>query len=181
MKDFAPYVAKMKAAGADTVITGNWGNDMSLLIKAAKDPDDARAKMLARLWPAKIVGKLLERCARQMRTRLGTLTPAQYFKANGSFTVTAQYEPPPGQRPSADIARVGSDYFRAMGVRVLEERPYEIRREGGASVWLPTKTARRSGGGVTRSACSFSGALMAVQEKATAISLFHLGGNLGYL
>ena len=37
VKDFAPYVAKIKAAGADSVITGNWGNDMSLLIKAAKD------------------------------------------------------------------------------------------------------------------------------------------------
>jgi len=37
VKDFAPYVAKIKAAGADTVITGNWGNDMSLLVKAAKD------------------------------------------------------------------------------------------------------------------------------------------------
>lgn len=37
VKDFAPYVAKMKAANADAVITGNWGNDMSLLIKAAKD------------------------------------------------------------------------------------------------------------------------------------------------
>jgi branched-chain amino acid transport system substrate-binding protein len=37
VKDFAPYVAKMKAAGADTVITGNWGNDMTLLIKAARD------------------------------------------------------------------------------------------------------------------------------------------------
>ena len=37
VKDFAPYVTKMKTAGADTVITGNWGNDMSLLIKAAKD------------------------------------------------------------------------------------------------------------------------------------------------
>ena len=37
VKDFAPYIAKMKAANADTVITGNWGNDMSLLIKAAKD------------------------------------------------------------------------------------------------------------------------------------------------
>jgi len=37
VKDFAPYVAKMKAAGTDTVITGNWGNDMALLIKAAKD------------------------------------------------------------------------------------------------------------------------------------------------
>ena len=37
VKDFAPYIAKIKASGADTVITGNWGNDLSLLIKAAKD------------------------------------------------------------------------------------------------------------------------------------------------
>ena len=35
--DFAPYVAKIKASGADSVITGNWGNDMSLLVKAGKD------------------------------------------------------------------------------------------------------------------------------------------------
>src|ERR1035437_234276 len=37
VKDFSPYVAKIKAAGADTVITGNWGSDLTLLIKAAKD------------------------------------------------------------------------------------------------------------------------------------------------
>ena len=37
VKDFAPYVAKIKASGADSVITGNWGNDMSLLVKAGKD------------------------------------------------------------------------------------------------------------------------------------------------
>ena len=37
VKDFAPYVAKIKASGADVVITGNWGNDIALLIKAAKD------------------------------------------------------------------------------------------------------------------------------------------------
>jgi branched-chain amino acid transport system substrate-binding protein len=35
VRDFAPYVAKIKASGADTVITGNWGSDLSLLIKAA--------------------------------------------------------------------------------------------------------------------------------------------------
>jgi branched-chain amino acid transport system substrate-binding protein len=35
--DFAPYVAKIKASGADSVITGNWGQDMSLLVKAGKD------------------------------------------------------------------------------------------------------------------------------------------------
>jgi branched-chain amino acid transport system substrate-binding protein len=37
VNDFAPYVAKIKAAGADTVITGNWSNDMVLLVKAGKD------------------------------------------------------------------------------------------------------------------------------------------------
>jgi CO/xanthine dehydrogenase Mo-binding subunit len=44
-----------------------------------------------------IVGKLLERCARDMRRQLGTRTPAQHFKAHGPFTVTMQYEPPAGQ------------------------------------------------------------------------------------
>ena len=37
IKDFAPYVSKIKAANADTVITGNWGSDLALLIKAGKD------------------------------------------------------------------------------------------------------------------------------------------------
>jgi branched-chain amino acid transport system substrate-binding protein len=37
VKDFAPYVAKIKASGADSVLTGNWGQDLTLLIKAAKD------------------------------------------------------------------------------------------------------------------------------------------------
>jgi Periplasmic binding protein len=37
VKDFAPYIAKIKASGADSVVTGNWGTDLSLLIKAAKD------------------------------------------------------------------------------------------------------------------------------------------------
>ena len=37
VKDFAPYVAKIQASGADSVITGNWGNDLALLVKAARD------------------------------------------------------------------------------------------------------------------------------------------------
>ncbi|MFM6997040.1 MAG: ABC transporter substrate-binding protein, partial [Limnohabitans sp.] len=35
--DFSPYIAKIKASGADTVITGNWGSDLALLIKAANE------------------------------------------------------------------------------------------------------------------------------------------------
>jgi len=35
--DFAPYIAKIKASGADSVLTGNWGQDVALLLKAAAD------------------------------------------------------------------------------------------------------------------------------------------------
>ena len=37
VKDFLPYASKIKASGAQAVITGNWGNDLSLLVKAAKE------------------------------------------------------------------------------------------------------------------------------------------------
>lgn len=37
VKDFAPYAAKIKASGAQAVITGNWGNDLMLLVKAARE------------------------------------------------------------------------------------------------------------------------------------------------
>ena len=37
VRDFAPYVAKIRAARADAVLTGNWGNDMNLLVKAARE------------------------------------------------------------------------------------------------------------------------------------------------
>jgi branched-chain amino acid transport system substrate-binding protein len=37
VKDFLPYANKIKASGAQAVITGNWGNDLTLLVKAAKD------------------------------------------------------------------------------------------------------------------------------------------------
>ena len=39
VKDFAPYIAKISASGADTVITGNWGSDLALLIKASRESD----------------------------------------------------------------------------------------------------------------------------------------------
>jgi branched-chain amino acid transport system substrate-binding protein len=37
IKDFAPYAAKIKASGAQAVITGNFSNDLTLLVKAAKE------------------------------------------------------------------------------------------------------------------------------------------------
>ena len=37
VKDFLPYASKIKASGAQAVITGNWGNDLTLLVKAARE------------------------------------------------------------------------------------------------------------------------------------------------
>jgi branched-chain amino acid transport system substrate-binding protein len=37
VKDFAPYVAKIKQSGADTIVTGNWGADLTLLVKALNE------------------------------------------------------------------------------------------------------------------------------------------------
>jgi branched-chain amino acid transport system substrate-binding protein len=34
VKDFSPYVAKIKQSGADTIVTGNWGADLTLFVKA---------------------------------------------------------------------------------------------------------------------------------------------------
>lgn len=37
IKDFAPYAIKIKASGAQAVITGNFSNDLTLLVKAARE------------------------------------------------------------------------------------------------------------------------------------------------
>ena len=37
VRDFAPYIARIASSGADTVITSNWGSDLGLLLKAARD------------------------------------------------------------------------------------------------------------------------------------------------
>ena len=37
VKDFSPYISKIKAAGAQALLTGNWGPDMTLLIKAGME------------------------------------------------------------------------------------------------------------------------------------------------
>ncbi|MEO7156355.1 MAG: xanthine dehydrogenase family protein molybdopterin-binding subunit, partial [Vicinamibacterales bacterium] len=78
-----------------------------------------------------IVGKLLERCAREMKQRLGKLTPAQHFKAHGPFTVTSEYQPPDGlvwddQRYAGDA--YGS-YAWGCNVVELEVDPvtFEVR------------------------------------------------------
>jgi len=37
VKDFSPYIAKIRASGADSVVTGSWGQDLMLMLKAAAE------------------------------------------------------------------------------------------------------------------------------------------------
>jgi branched-chain amino acid transport system substrate-binding protein len=37
VRDFMPYAAKIAAAGAQAVFTGNWGNDLTLLVRALRE------------------------------------------------------------------------------------------------------------------------------------------------
>ncbi|MBZ6078725.1 ABC transporter substrate-binding protein [Microvirga puerhi] len=37
IQDFSPYIASIKASGADTVLSGNWGNDIILFMRALGD------------------------------------------------------------------------------------------------------------------------------------------------
>jgi CO/xanthine dehydrogenase Mo-binding subunit len=43
-----------------------------------------------------VVGRIVERAARELRERLGGLAPSEHHRRNGPVTVTARYEPPPG-------------------------------------------------------------------------------------
>jgi branched-chain amino acid transport system substrate-binding protein len=37
VKDFLPYATKIRASGAQAVLTGNWGNDLTLLVRALRE------------------------------------------------------------------------------------------------------------------------------------------------
>jgi branched-chain amino acid transport system substrate-binding protein len=37
VKDFLPYATKIRASGAQAVLTGNWGNDLTFLVKAVRE------------------------------------------------------------------------------------------------------------------------------------------------
>jgi CO/xanthine dehydrogenase Mo-binding subunit len=67
-----------------------------------------------------VVGRLLHRAAREMRQRLGTLTPQQYYRRHGPFIVTTQYEKPPGVQWDDEAYRGDAYATYGWGCNVVE-------------------------------------------------------------
>jgi CO/xanthine dehydrogenase Mo-binding subunit len=60
-----------------------------------------------------VVGKILERCAREMKRRLGKRTPREYLEKYGPLVITKEYEKPAGLRWSDETYR--GDAYGAYG------------------------------------------------------------------
>jgi CO/xanthine dehydrogenase Mo-binding subunit len=78
-----------------------------------------------------VVGGILQRCAEELRARIGDLHPAEHFRRNGPTVVTKEYEPPHGIRWDDDTYRgdAYATYAWACDVAEVEMDPdtYEIR------------------------------------------------------
>jgi CO/xanthine dehydrogenase Mo-binding subunit len=78
-----------------------------------------------------VVGGILQRCATELRERIGDLTPGEHYRKHGPTVVTKQYEPPHGIRWDDDTYRgdAYATYAWACDVAEVEMDPdtYEIR------------------------------------------------------
>jgi branched-chain amino acid transport system substrate-binding protein len=132
VKDFAPYIANIRQSGADSVITGNWGQDMTLLLKAAGD-----------------AGYNLRYFNHSAGSVPGTVTAVSQAKT-GQLTWVAEWHPGQADTPKADAlakaykAKTGKDFLApridmtprllAAGHQQGRQRRY---REGGACARRP--------------------------------------------
>jgi CO/xanthine dehydrogenase Mo-binding subunit len=76
-----------------------------------------------------VVGGLLERCAREMRRKLGRLSPRQYLRRHGPLVVTTQYERPPGISWDDEAYRGQAYATYAWGCDVAEIEVDEVTGE----------------------------------------------------
>ena len=78
-----------------------------------------------------VVGGILQRCAVELRARIGDLHPAEHFRKHGTTTITRQYEPPHGIRWNDDTysGDTYATYAWACDVVEVELDPatYEVR------------------------------------------------------
>ena len=99
VKDFAPYISNIRQAGADAVITGNWGPDLTLLVKAGAE---AGAKL-----------RYFNHSAGGMPGTVQAMAQA----GQGELTWVAEWHPGPPGTPKADAlakaykAKTGQDFL----------------------------------------------------------------------
>jgi len=99
VKDFSPYVAKIKSTQADALITGNWGQDMVLLLKAAGE-----------------AGYNLRYFNHSAGSIPGTVLAVSQAKL-GQLTWVAEWHPGQAQTPKVDAlakayhAKTGKDFL----------------------------------------------------------------------
>ena len=78
-----------------------------------------------------VVGKILERCATDMKERLGSLSPAEYYAQYGSFSILKEHEPPAWIQWNDDTYSGDAYATYAWGCDVAEVEidrdTYEIR------------------------------------------------------
>lgn len=127
VKDFAAYVAKIKTTGADSVITGNWGQDLTLLIKAAGD-----------------AGYELRYFNHNAGAAPGTVLAVSQSKM-GRLTWVAEWHPGQEGMPRVDAlakaykARTGDDFLGPRGDVMLRMLAAAIGKAGSTE---PLKIAR---------------------------------------
>src|SRR5262249_55156123 len=78
-----------------------------------------------------IVGRILQRCAEELRARLGTLSPREYLRRHGPLVITREYERPGGMVWSDDAYRGDAYGSYGWGCDVVEVEvdadTYEVR------------------------------------------------------
>jgi CO/xanthine dehydrogenase Mo-binding subunit len=67
-----------------------------------------------------VVGRLLQRCAEEMKRELGSLSPRQYLRKHGALVITKQYEPPAGISWDDDAYRGDAYGSYGWGCDVVE-------------------------------------------------------------
>jgi putative ABC transport system permease protein len=113
LRSFARVIAADAGFRADGVLTA------IVPLPRTRFPEEAQR--------AAIVRRLVEAARALPGAQAASATLPLLGGWQSSFRLEGRPEPLPGQLPSADIARVMPDYFRAMGVRVREGRVFTER------------------------------------------------------
>lgn len=138
VKDFSPYITKIAASDADTVITGNWGSDMKLLIKAGTDAGldvdwftfygggqgavasigeagAGRVKQVSE-WHSNIPSDTVEAMTTEYKSRHPE-TDYYYFRVNNMFGILDQAMKAAGSSEPVQVAKQlhSIEYTTALG------------------------------------------------------------------